>query len=558
MPDAFACRVRRYLTAFLLSAAVLTLSGCLVTREVPRWGLFEVSFTAATELDDPFHDVDLFVTFTSPSRRTATVRAFWDGGRRWRVRFSPDEEGAWTYVTRAEPADVEGLHEQMGTFRVGPPSDHNRFAQHGPVRVAQGKTWLEHADGTPFFWLADTAWNGPLKATDDEWDDYLEIRLRQGFSAVQWVTTQWRAAPDGDREGVRAYAGSDRIRIDVEFFQRLDRKVEAIERAGLLNLPVLLWAIGSGSDPSVNPGHALPEDEAARLAQYMIARWQGYPSVWILAGDGDYRGEKATRWQRIGRAVFDGITHAPALMHPGGMQWVLQEFADEPWVGIHGYQSGHGDDEAALRWITSGPPARDWSKGAPRPFINLEPPYENHLAYQSRRPITADAVRRAVYWSLLNAPTAGVSYGGHGVWGWDDGTRPPVDHDRSGVPLPWREALRMPGAEQMRHVVDTFTAIEFWRLRPRPEVLLDQPGVADPAAFVAVSGSVEGDLFVAYTPKSQSLTFHADALPRDAAATWVDPRTGRRSRATAIDRKTLLRFEPPADGDWLLVILAVL
>ena len=39
----------------------------------------------------------------------------------------------------------------------------------------------------------------------------------------------------------------------------------------------------------------------------------------------------------------------------------------------------------------------------------------------------------------------GVSYGGHGVWGWDDGSAPPVAHPNPGVPLPWREALRMPG-----------------------------------------------------------------------------------------------------------------
>ncbi|MEZ4664190.1 MAG: DUF4038 domain-containing protein [Caldilineaceae bacterium] len=58
----------------------------------------------------------------------------------------------------------------------------------------------------------------------------------------------------------------------------------------------------------------------------------------------------------------------------------------------------------------------------------MEPPYENHVAYQSGQPHDAHSVRRAMYWSLLNAPTAGVTYGGHGVWGWDDGSTPPVDH----------------------------------------------------------------------------------------------------------------------------------
>lgn len=548
------CKGRLPPALLFLLAAVLGSAGCIVTREIPQWGLYEASFTAAEEIADPFHDVDLLVTFTSPSRRSHTVRAFWDGDRRWRVRFSPDEQGPWTFVTRAEPEGTPGLHDQMGTFRVEPPSDRTPLAEHGPVRVAAAGTYLEHADGTPFFWMADTAWNGPLKSTADDWNHYLEERARQGFTAVQWVATQWRAAPDGDRHGTPAFTGHERIAVSPEFFQRLDRRVAALDDAGLLNVPVLLWAIGSGSDPTVNPGFSLPEDQAVRLAQYMIARWQGYASVWMLGGDGDYRGDRAARWRRIGRAVFGGAPHAPALMHPGGMHWVLDEFLDESWATIHGYQSGHGDAEQALRWITGGPPSRDWEVEPTRPFINLEPPYENHLAYQSRQPIPAEAVRRAVYWSLLVAPTAGVSYGGHGVWGWDDGTAPPVDHDGSGTPLPWREALRMPAGEQMRHVVDTFTAIDFWRLRPRPEALLNQPGVSDAAAFVAVSATPENDLLVAYTPTPRALAFHADQLPDEATATWVNPRDGGRSPARAIDEATVVRFEPPAPGDWVLVL----
>ncbi len=539
---------------WLLAFVALVLSGCIVTVEVPRFGLFETSFSASDDVADPFHDVDLLVTFTSPSRQSQTVRGFWDGGDRWRVRFSPDEEGAWTYITETRPAGVDGLHEQSGTFRVGLASTRTALARHGPIRVAAPGTYLEHVDGTPFFWMADTAWNGPLMSDDSEWDDYIAERKRQGFTAVQWVTTQWRAAPTGDRDGRLAFTGHDRIDIDLEFFRRLDAKVAALDEAGLLNVPVLLWAISSGNDPMVNPGHALPEDQAARLARYMIARWQGYASVWMLGGDGDYRGEKAERWRRIGRAVFDDVSHAPALMHPGGMQWILGEFVDEPWVAIHGYQSGHGDGVENLRWITEGPAARDWGREPHRPFINLEPPYENHLAYQSRQPHSAQSVRRALYWSLLNAPTAGVSYGGHGVWGWDDGSGPPTDHAGSGVPLAWREALVMPGAEQVRHLVDAFTAIEFWRLRPAPEILLDQPGVDDAAAFVSVSATDDGALLVAYAPTAEPLTFHADRLSGSAKATWIDPRTGHRVPATKEDRRTVARFVPPGEGDWLLVL----
>lgn len=522
--------------------------------EIPRWGLFEQTFTGTGTAENPLQDAELRVIFTAPSRRTHPVRGFWDGGNTWRVRFSPDETGTWTFTTTATPETDAGLHAQKGSFRVVAPRGTTRFDRHGPIRVARNRTFLEHADGTPFFWLADTGWNAGLLSTPEEFDHYISQRVRQRFTAVQWVTTQWRAAPKGDRLNELAFTGSDRIAVNPGFFQRLDRKMDALNRAGLLSAPVLLWAIAGGSNPAVNPGFSLPEDQAIRLAQYMVARWQAHDVLWILPGDGDYRGEKAEKWKRIGRAVFGERPHAPVVLHPGGMHWVLREFQHEPWLDLHGYQSGHGDDEKTLRWMTEGPPSTDWKLEPARPFINLEPPYENHLAYQSRKPISPLVVRRAVYWSLLNAPTAGVTYGGHGVWGWDDGDAPPTDHKNSGIPLPWKQALVMPAAEQMAHAAALFTSIDFWRLRPAQDVLAEQPGTESASRFVMAAASDKRDLLVIYTPEARTLSVHSGAIPRGRAI-WHNPRTGEQSeaRGTRADNGVTM-FDTPAEGDWMLVV----
>lgn len=545
-----ACSVTLALAATFAVAADAQRRGGVA---VPRWGLFEAEFTSARTTENPLQDVEFRVTFTSPGKQTRTVRGFWDGGRTWRVRFSPDEVGTWCYTTAAVPDADAGLHAKTGTFDVVAARGSTRFERHGPVRVARQRTFLEHADGTPFFWLADTGWNAALLSTPEEWQHYIAERSRQRFTAVQWVATQWRASPGGDRLNELAYTGRERIAVNPAFFQRLDAKVDALNRAGLLNAPVLLWAIGGGSNPAVNPGVSLPDDQAIRLAQYMVARWQGHDVLWILPGDGDYRGEKAEKWKRIGRAVFGEGPHAPVVLHPGGMHWVLQEFLEEPWVDVHGYQSGHGDDDRTLRWMTEGPPSRDWKTTPVRPFINLEPPYEHHIAYQSKKPIAPHTVRRAVYWSLLNAPPAGVTYGGHGVWGWDDGTKTPTDHAGSGVPLPWRKALVMPGAEQMAHVAGLFTSIDFWRLRPAPDALAEQPGTDTPSRFIAVAATESRDLLVAYTPEPGTIALAIDAVPRGPAE-WHDPRTGARTKASAVRDGSIVRFETPGEGDWALVV----
>jgi hypothetical protein len=562
----------------LVLAALTAVSVRSAPPDVPRWGVFEASFTSVQPTENPLQDMELRVTFRSPTKRVQTVQGFWDGATTWRVRFSPEELGEWTFTTSAIPASDSGLHGQKGTFRVVTAKGATRFDHHGPVRVSRNRRFLEHADGAPFFWLADTGWNAALLSTPEEFDDYVAQRSRQRFTAVQWVTTQWRASPGGDRLNELAYTGRERIAINPQFFQRLDAKVNKLNQAGLLSASVLLWAIAGGSDPTVNPGVSLPEDQAIKLAQYMVARWQGNDVLWILPGDGDYRGEKAEKWKRIGRAVFSPsatgsgqahstdsgeahstgsgqalAAHAPVVLHPGGMQWVLREFQQEPWLDIQGYQSGHGDDEKTLRWMTEGPPAKDWTMEPARPFINLEPPYENHLAYQSRTRIAPLTVRRAVYWSLLNAPTAGVTYGGHGVWGWDDGTKPPTDHAGSGIPLPWKEALVMPGGEQMAHVASLFTSIDFWRLRPTPDVLAEQPGKEAAARFIAAAGSDRRDLLVVYTPEVRTIAIKSEELPRG-RATWHNPRTGELTSARGLRDGAVVRFEAPSDGDWVLVV----
>jgi hypothetical protein len=517
---------------------------------VSKWSRFNYTLQSTVDYTNAIQQAHLEVILTDPGGGTRKIPGFWDGGRTWRFRFSPDQVGTWRFTTTCSDSDNSGLHGHSGAFLCSASSNATLFHRNGPIRITRDGRSFAHADGTPFFWLADTAWNGALKSTPEEWDQYIRRRTRQRFTAVQWVATQWRAAPDGDRLGQPAFTGNDPITLNPAFFQRLDQKIERLNRAGLLAVPVMLWAIQG----DVNPGHSLPEDQAILLARYMLARWGAHHVVWFLGGDGDYRGNKADRWKRIGRAVFGDYPHAPATMHPGGQHWIWDEFKNEPWFDFLGYQSGHGDDANALRWIYSGLPATQWREPPIKPFLNLEPPYENHIAYQSRLRIAPHTLRRAVYWSLLNTPTAGVSYGGHGVWGWDDGTSPPTAHPNSGVPLAWQDALTMPGAEQMTHVARLFQSIDFHRLRPAPQLLASQPGETDPTRHLAASQSITRDLSVIYTPVNQVISLNSDQIPLQARASWFNPRTGIRASTDATVSGQSSNFLPPGDGDWVLLI----
>lgn len=522
-------------------------------RTAPQWGRFEQAFTSSYRYENALQDVDLAVIFYSPSGQQIAVDGFWDGGNTWRVRLMPDEQGHWRYMTSCSDASNLGLHGLEGSFWCGAPDLATPFGRHGRLRLSANRRYFVHADGVPFFWLADTCWAGPMMSSTEEWEDYLRVRAAQRFNAVQLMAMRSIAAPYGDRNGAMGFSGTQRVAVNAGFFQRMDAKIDAINRVGMLAVPALLWA-AEWSTPEVNatnPGSWLPEDQAVRLARYIVARWGAHHVVWILPGDDHYTGARAPRWQRIGRGVFDNPRHAPVTLHPGGRHWYAADFRHEAWLDLIGYQSCHFGADDWLDWHVNGDPAADWQSTPARPIINIEPCYEQHVDQSDlTRRFTPFDVRRAVYWSLLVSPTAGVTYGGHGVWGWDDGVRPPIHHPKTGVPLPWRQALEMPGAYQMAHVAELFGAIEWWRLLPAPELLVEQPGTEQVGQTVVAACTEEGDLAVVYTPGTPALAVNRARIQPGVATWWFNPRTGERTLAHAVEDRYPV---PQAGEDFVLV-----
>ena len=529
--------------ALTIAGAALLSCGPVIERDgdaVPLWGRWESSFTADGDVPETAR---FTVQFTSPSGVARTVDGFWDGESTWTVRFMPGEAGRWTYQTDVEP-EAGGLSGLEGSFSVAASeAPETRFLTHGPVRVSDDRRHLAHADGKPFLWIADTAWNGALMSSDEEWGAYLDDRRTKSFSAVQLVTTQWRAAL-ANAEGEVAYTGFDDIRINPRFFDRMDRRIDEVNAAGLLAAPVLLWTLG---EPERNPGR-LPESQAIRLARYIVARYQANHVIWFLAGDENFSGETGERWRRIGRGVFAGREHAPATLHPQGRQWFFDEFANEDWLDLIIYQSSHGGGPQTLEWLQSGPPSQKWSQEPTRPVLNSEPGYEDILALEIGEPHTADDVRPQLWWSLLNAPSAGVTYGAHGIWSWEREAAVALNHDRFGVAQPWSDALAFPGSAQAGHLADFFGEIAWWTLRPRPELVTEQS--EDRRAHVAVAASEDGRLLVAYLPVGGALRLQGAENWQGMDATWFNPRTGERVPGTAAD------LSAPADGDWVLLLTA--
>ena len=155
----------------------------------PIFQTAEYTFTSAAEHADPFNEIELDAVFTG-NNLTFKVPAFWAGGKTWKVRFSAPEPGAYSFRTICSDPTDSGLHEQEGALEVTDAEGNNPLYVHGPVRASHNVRYLEHADGTPFFWLGDTWWMGLCKRIvwPDEYKALASDRAKKGFSVIQIVT----------------------------------------------------------------------------------------------------------------------------------------------------------------------------------------------------------------------------------------------------------------------------------------------------------------------------------------------------------------------------------
>lgn len=520
--------------------ALLT-SGCLaalsLTSEAhaqripsaPKYQRFELTLKSSRSYDNALQQAEIRVLFISPLGETNRVYGFWDGGRTWRVRYQPNFPGRWTYYTMCSDTANAGLHEQTGEFLCTAATDEHRFAIHGALQVARDQEHFEHADRTPFIWLGDAAWQAAARSSASDWKTYLETRAAQKYNAVQWKLP------------TTVYSGRERISLNLEVIRQFEAKIEVANRTGLLNAIAPLWEIGVSADDN------LPENQAIALLRYCLARWDADHVAWIVAFEADSTGAQAARWQRIGRAVFNTVSHSPVVLLPGESNWVLDNFRQERWVDALGLQTAQVRDEESLPWLLNGPLSLERKKSPARPLLALAPAGESAGAALA----TTGLSRRLLWWNLLLNTPAGVSYSAQDVSAWT------TESGRLSRDQPWFQALTLPGAEAIAPLHDCIAANELWRLdQPWPRSVTAQTTARFPRTQIIAAGSEQRDLVVAYIPEDPAVNLTTASLPFRSVATWVNPRTGETIRAKAVMGSATANFATPAAGDWLLVLKA--
>ncbi len=506
-------------TVFLFRALIAFANEKHKEPVVAIWTPFEISKHSAIAYAHPIYDVTMEAIFTAPSGEQYSAAAFWDGGNNWKIRFMPNETGVWHYRTYASDTSNRALHHQTGTFVCRKRKTPLAIYAHGKLTHAPGNYHITHADGTPFFYLGCTAWNGALRSTEEEWETYLSHRSGNNYTVIQFITTQWRGLP-AEAFHSAPFSGVDTLVINPAFFQALDKKFEQINAHGLVAAPIMLWAWKGGG----SPGTDLPTASAVKLAKYLKARYDAYHVIWNLGGDGIFTGDQAEKWKQIGRTVFgeSRARQSMVTLHTAGFQWYAPVYDDEAWLDMVSYQTGHANSEAAVRWKSHGPVVHDWSSLTPRPIIDTEPVYE-----RQGNDGNDYEVRKSILWSIFSAPVAGVGYGAWSTWPWLRLGETSYNH---GMKTPsayaWLDGIHSAASIQIGRLPTFFNRFNWWDLRPVQEGTITQNSENGIFGTVMALADKRTGTMLIYIPTAQTFRMGYADTNSIQTAQWYYPETG--------------------------------
>ncbi|HTU22968.1 MAG TPA: DUF4038 domain-containing protein, partial [Gemmataceae bacterium] len=517
-----------------------------VTAEANR--LAEVVFLSQQDRGDPFNDVVLDVVFTTPKREKVQVPAFWSGERTWRVRYSSSQVGEHPFRTVCSDASDKGLHDVSGKVEVRPYRGDNPLYRHGPIRVASGHRHFEYADGTPFFWLGDTWWMGLCERLKwpDEFKTLAADRRDKGFNVIQIVAGLYPDMGAFDERG-RNEAGfpwqRDYRRIRPEYFDKADERLLYLVDRGFVPCIVGAW------------GYHLPWLGVERMKKhwrYLAARYGALPVVWCVAGEVNLPyylekgfpkgGEKQTaEWEKVIRYLRKINSFGRLItVHPTGLPPLSGRalYKDQGLLDFDMLQTGHGGQQdlaPTVRALRASYDARPTM-----PVVNGEVCYEALLGR-----IPAEIVR-LMFWADVLSGAAGHTYGANGIWQLNRKDKPygKSPHGGDYGPIPWDEAMKLPGSGQLGQAKRLLEKYPWHRFEPHPEwaTWKETKGAARDEFLVPYAAGIPGTIRVVYLPRPLAVTVHKLESNKRYTASFFDPASGRRTENGPI--------RPDDQGDW--------
>lgn len=426
------------------------------------------------------------------------------------------------------------------------------FAQ---LQVSANKRFLQTADGKPFFWLGDTAWELFHRLNREEATSYLKNRAEKGFTVIQAVVlAELDGLHDPNPYGEIPLENDDPTKPREAYFQHVDF---IVRKAAELNIYIGMLPTW-GDKVFKNRWGVGPEIFNAENAK-VYGKWIGnrYKNekniIWILGGDRNPRDESDLAiWRSMAAGIEEAVGRDRALMtfHPqpngvqdgGSAKW----FHNDEWLDFNMFQTGHCRENNLWDRMDYA-----YNLKPIKPVLDGEPIYEDHpVCFNANDLGTSSAydVRKAAWFDIFSG-AFGHTYGCHDIWQMYAPHRTPVN----GPPRPWYVAVDLPGAAQLKYLRQLIESRPMFDRVPDKTLISDALGAND--RIVATRGN---DYIFVYSAQGKKFTVNTGKISgKEIHSYWYNPRNGEVKDEGKTAKKTQQEFTPPTSGyghDWVLMV----
>ncbi|MEJ2705842.1 MAG: glycoside hydrolase family 140 protein [Sedimentisphaerales bacterium] len=435
---------------------------------------------------------------------------------------------------------------------------------HGNLKISLNRHFLIHEDDTPFFMLADTAWEVLLRGAENEVMQYLDLRQAQGFNTILTtvhgddVIPEWNSP---NRQGRRPHLPSDTngdpTRLNEPFWKNVDWFILQCEKRGIYVGLFPTWTRFWCSTDDTGRVKAITKENAYAYGKAVGSRYADTPNLlWFLGGDTrPSMGDGLPMLRNMAKGIKDGETESGGFHHlisyHRNFEWVLDD-TPESWLDFWGPGVMNVNTLLYKRmW-------EDWNRKPTKPLIDIESSYEGPPPGGRGLYISDKYIRLFCYWKVF-AGSCGITYGAGPVWGWSIKSL----YDSWYPHQYWEQGLAYPGATQVRHIRMLMLSRPFTSRVPDQQVVLNnfpQGEEKKPNLRYMMATRGEGYLMV--------YTHYGDAIEvklgpnvlsgTEIKAWWFNPTKGGSTFIGRYENRGSRTFDPPGEpargNDWVLVV----
>lgn len=439
------------------------------TNQVVEW-----QYTSDKTYANPFREVSVSATIThTDTGKKIEIPGFWAGKNIWKFRFSDSNIGEYRIRTHCSDQKNKRLHNQKGSITMTAYSGDNLVYSKGTLKISNNGNYLEHLDGTPFFWLADSWWLGMTEHFEfpTGFEKLADDRREKGFNVIQFAIGFPCDIEPFDPRGQNA-AGDPWDKnfnsINPAYFDLADQRLNMLLEKGFIPNMVGLWGYYM---------KYMGVENVKKHWEYLIARYGAYPITYTLSGETTlayytdletnwdyYKKQFRQQWSEVAKFIQENDPYDRLLTtHPGPgindgknpinemqyLDWIMLQGGHKGFAGMHGVNAK----------------LKEYQKRFPD-----KPVMFGEVCFEGMAGSSWHDVQRLLFWSNILQGTPGYGYGVEGIWQFNVEGNPfgPSPTGDTWGNIPWTIGMHYEGSGQLGRGAEFLREVPWWNIKPAP------------------------------------------------------------------------------------------